>query len=171
MKTFFEQNKDKFDVYEPKNGHQERFLSKIKAHQKPKRLFVSYKWQVAAAVLLIIGLLWQTGLYVRQMQTNNTEIRQNEKYFSMIIKEELEAVQNEKTPETEKVFNDAMQQIKLLENDYQKLIDAYRQNKDKYILNAMIENFQQRIQILQFVKQQIKQIKKTKTNQNEKHRV
>ena len=172
MKAFFEQNKGKFDIYEPKTGHEARFLQKLQSRQtQRKSRFRHKRWWVAAVLLFLLAPGWQLSLYVHGKQGANTEIRQNEQYFSMIIKEELELIKNEKTPETEKVFNDAMQQIKLLEKDYQKLVRDYRQNKDKYILNAMIENFRQRIEVLQFVKQQIKKIKETKTYSNEKHKL
>ena len=173
MKDFFNQNKEKFDVYEPKQGHKERFLQKLQQNKSGKTKFINYnvykKWMIAASIALLFGLIFQTGRMVQQKKMNESAVSRNEQYFSMIIKEKLEEVEKEKSPETEKIFNDAMEQIKLLENDYQQLIKDYRQNKDKYILNAMINNFRERIEILQFVKQQIKEIKNAKKYQDEKH--
>jgi len=173
MKEFFEQNRQKFDVSEPHPGHQERFLQKLQEKKSATIKPIGYsgykKWIMAASVALLFGLIFQTGRIVQQKKTENIQIQQNEQYFSMIIQKELEEVQQETSPETEKIFNDAMEQIKLLENDYQQLIKDYRQNKDKFILNAMINNFRQRIDILQSVKHQIKEIKNAKKYHDENH--
>jgi len=174
MKDFFEQNRQKFDVSEPRPGHRERFLQKLQKKKspaiKPARHNRYQKWMIAATIALLFGLIFQTGRLVQQNKTENSPVRQNEEYFSMIIKEKLQEVEKEKSPETEKIFNDAMKQIKLLEVDYQQLVKDYRENKNKYILNAMIENFQQRIDILYLLKKQIEEIKENKKYQNEKYK-
>jgi hypothetical protein len=168
LKEFFDKNREKLDIFEPKTGHNERFLEKLtqNQNQKKKTISLSKKWMIAASffVLFTAGLryVFQAG------KQKPVEIKQTEQYFSMLIQEELKTINYKETKETEKVFNDAMRQIHLLENDYSKLIKAYQINKDKYIINAMIENFQQRIEILQFVKKQIEQINKTRNYEKQR---
>jgi len=171
MDAFFKHNKEKLDVYEPKAEHQERFLSKLNHRQKTKQIKFSYKkWMVAASILLLVGVGFSfLGNYRTQTQKNQ-ELQQNEHYFSMLIQEEIKSIEKIKTPETQKVFDDAIRQIQNLEIAYQKLVKDYSVNKDKLIINAMIENFQQRIEILQFVKKQINEIKKHKTYRHEQNR-
>jgi len=171
MDAFFKQNKEKFDVYEPKTGHQERFLSKLNQRQNTKNVKFSYKkWMIAASILLLVGLSFSYLSNYRMQRHENSEIKQSEQYFSMLIREEIESIDAVKTPETQKVFDDAMLQIKDLETAYKKLVKDYRINKDKLIINAMIENFQQRIEVLQFVKEQINEIKQPKINHHEQNR-
>ncbi len=174
LEEFIKQNRDKLDRYDLKPDHQERFLKKIQAHNaKPEASFIRRHYQkmlLAASVLLLISIGGQYYKYARQQPNDNTELRQSEQYFSQIIKDEITQIQAEETPETRKVFNDAMKQINQLESDYQQLVKDYQINRDKYILNAMIKNFQQRIDILQFVKQEINRIKEHKTRKNETHR-
>ncbi len=170
IKTFFDKNRSNIDIYDLKQGHDDRFLQKLQKKQKSKKGFDYKKYLVAASLLLLFGLFWQYMSFQWQQQQINRELMQNEQYFSNIIKAEMQAVKAEETPETKKVFNDALQQIQILEKDYQKLVNDYKNNPDKYILNAMIQNFQKRIDILQDIKMQIKQIKDSKTYQNEKHR-
>jgi hypothetical protein len=168
LHDFFDKNKEKIDVFEPKQGHSERFLIKLKENQKPthKKLFSFKTRLIAASVLLLFG-----G-YLTLMQLNNhqkpVEIIPAEQYFSGLIKTELENLKPYETKETEKVYNDAMQQIKMLENEYSKLIKAYQINKDKSILNAMIENFQRRIDVLQFLKKQINEINKSRNYEKQR---
>ena len=175
LKEFFEQNRKQFDIYDLKPGHEDRFLQKLKQHrQSPvRRSFIKRHYKkllVAASILILISLGSQYIKYNKQQHIKNTDIQQSEQYFSQIIKAEIAEIKAYETPETKKVFDDAMQQINQLEIAYQKLVHDYKINQDKYILNAMIENFQQRIDILQFVKQEIQRIKDNKTHQNETHR-
>ncbi len=174
LKKFIDKNKEQINIYKLKTGHEERFQKKLKSQNQQYQIgFVRryYKKLLAAAsVIILISVAGQYYKFSKQMQTKDVEIQQNEQYFSGIIKTEIKQIKSEKTPETQKVFDDAMGRINQLEKDYCRLVEDYRVNHDKYILNAMIENYQQRIDILQFVKQEIKKIKENKTRQNETHR-
>ncbi len=174
LKKFIDQNKEQIDIYELKKGHEERFQKKLKSQNQQYQIgFVRRYYKkllLAASVIILISVAGQYYKFSKQMQAKDVEIQQNEQYFSEIIKTEIKQIKSEETPETQKVFDDAMGRINQLEKDYRRLVDDYRVNHDKYILNAMIENFQQRIDILQFVKQEIKKIKENKTRQNETHR-
>jgi len=162
-----EQNTNRFDVFEPKSGHKERFMAKMNQKQAKKRFTISRKWMVAASFLLLFGLSFSFMFNQNAKTKIAPEIEQNQIYFSAVIKQEIKEIEQIKTKETEKVFTDALNQMKVLEKSYQKLVKDYQKNNNKYILNAMIENFNQRIEILQFVKQQIEDIKQTKNQQNE----
>jgi len=163
-------NNNIFDIFEPKSGHKGRFVAKIKQKQQKKRLIFLQKWAVAISFLLLFGL----GIDFYNKQNNQAktapEVKQNEMYFSAIINQEIKEIKSIKTSETSSVFNDALKQMSMLEKAYQKLLKDYQKNNDKYILSAMIENFNQRIEILQFVKQQIEEIKQTKNEQNETYK-
>ncbi len=174
LKDFLEKNKSKFDVYEPKSGHEDQFMAKLKNHKTPEKAsFLKQYYKkllIAASVSILLTLGFQYFKFEKQKRVVNTGIQENERYFSQIIKAEISQIKKDETPETQKVFKDAMKQIDQLETAYQQLIKDYKINQDKYILNAMIENFQQRIDILQFVKQEIKRIKDSKSYQDEKYR-
>ncbi len=174
LKEFINQNRKKMAVYDLKPGHEERFLIKLKQQKRQyKTGFVKKHFKkllIAASVLFLISTGIQFYMFSKQNKNQDVEIQQNERYFSEIIKAEITRIKAEETQETKKVFENAMQQINRLEKDYQKLVKDYRLNHDKYILNAMIENFQQRIEILQFVKREMNRIKKSKTRKNETHR-
>jgi hypothetical protein len=159
-----------FDVFEPKSGHRERFMTKMIENKPKKRFFISRKWMMAASILLLFGLSF--GIANKQQSKSKLapEIQKNELYFSEVINQQLKEIDQVNTQETNQVFTDALIQMEILEKAYQKLLKDYQLNRDKYILNAMIENFNQRIEILQFVKQQIEEIKQTKNQQNETYK-
>lgn len=159
-----------FDVFEPKPGHKERFLLKLQQNKAKKSKKNRYNWMVAASILIFLGL--GLGLY-HQAQNQHQEtavIQQNQDYFMAIIQTEIKEIEQENTHKTQNIFEDAMKQIQILENDYQKLINDYKINHDKFILNAMIENFNQRILVLKNLKSQIEEIKKIKPKNHETHR-
>ncbi len=165
-----EQNNNIFDVIEPKSGHRERFLAKMNQKQKKKTFRISRKWLIAASFLLLFGLGFGWTFNQQSKPKLSPEVQQSEVYFSAVIKQQIREIKEIKTQETDKVFSDALIQMSILEKAYNKLVKDYQKNNDKYILNAMIENFNQRIEILQFVKQQIEDIKQSKTNKNEIHK-
>jgi len=171
LKSYFKQNQSKLDVYEPKMDHKQRFLEKLNKNQVKKKTGFSYrKWAIAATILLFGFLTFQFYVQYQQQADSMKEVRQNEQYFSALIQAEIDSLEVQKTEETERVFKDAITQIQMLETDYKKLVNDYSINKDRNILNAMIQNFRQRIEILEFVKQQMQQIKQTKNAQNEKYK-
>jgi hypothetical protein len=159
IRTFIDENREKLDVFEPKAGHFERFSKKLAQRQKPvyKPLYFR-KWFVAASIVFVLSLGFVSQIQIPEQKPQ--EVIQTEQYFSSLIADELESIKPLENEENKQVIEDAMQQIKLLETEYQELIKAYQVNQDKSIINDMIMNFQKRIEILQFVKKQIHDIKK-----------
>ena len=73
-----------------------------------------------------------------------------------------------KTPETAQLVNDALNQITILEQEYQQLKeDLVASGNDQRVIAAMIANFQSRINLLENVIELIEEIKHLKTNENE----
>ena len=85
-----------------------------------------------------------------------------------IIENELKKLNNERSPLTEQIITDALEQVQLLENDYQNLkTDLTESGSDQRVIYAMITNFQSRIDILNTVLEQIEIIKELKINTDE----
>lgn len=172
MKNQFNQffkNTD-FDIEEPRFGHLERFQDKLKNPAKKKKSF-SYKWMsVAASVTLIVGFWLGANL------TNNTlvladvspEMQEAEMFFVSTIKQELRTIEKFRNPTTERVIEDALNQLEKLDDKYQDLVKALnKSNSDRRVVYAMISNYQNRIEILQDVLTQIDEIKNLKVNSND----
>ena len=164
-----------FDIEEPKQGHKNRFAKKLQAQNKnvkPKRLW-SPILGIAASFTIVILLV--ASLFKPQLFTNNAdlagisfEMKQTEEFYSGLIKQELNALNKEKSAETEAIIKDALFQIDKLEKEYQKLRkDLSRSGKDKRVIHAMISNFQQRIDLLNSVLNQIEELKTLKNKNYE----
>ncbi|MEF3079710.1 hypothetical protein [Winogradskyella poriferorum] len=96
------------------------------------------------------------------------EMSETQDFFTATINAELKKLNNERSPLTEQVITDALNRVELLEKDYQQLkTDLTESNKDQRIIYAMISNFQNRIDVLNTVLEQIEIIKELKTNSDE----
>lgn len=167
-----------FDISEPAPGHQERFLEKLKEqgpHSKKGKLRSLWTplLAVAASLLLVIML---TGNFTGLGFTNNQgdlanvspEMKETQLFYSTLIKTELARLEDAKSPETEAIVNDALNQMEKLDLEYEKLKkDLVKSGQDKRVIFAMVSNLQQRIDILNNVLSRIEEIKQLKNPNNE----
>lgn len=177
LKDMFNDLKGKFDVNEPNEGHTNRFLEKLKANDtlaskvdKPSR----FNWKpflaIAASLVICFGVFMtsQNTPETLDLASVSPELSEAQDFFTVTIENELKRLNEERSPLTEQIINDALVQIELLENDYNNLkSDLTESGKDKRVIYAMITNFQNRIDILTTVLEQIEQVKQLKTNTNE----
>ena len=167
-----------FDVAEPAVDHEARFREKLKQQKKEKinHSGVISLWlpvMSIAATFLVAFLLFQ-GVFSNPFSTKqelanvSPEMEQTQNFYASVIKTELENLKEKKSPETETVINDALDQLEVLENDYNKLKkDLGKSGQDKRVIYAMISNFQQRIDLLQTVLDKVNTINTLKNNSHE----
>ncbi len=151
----------------PPPGHEKRFLNKLSQQQKkPKKVY----WKplsIAASLALLITFGWSFWNQ-HQLQNNglagvSDEMKQTEAYFTATLEKELQLVQDKISPETQKIIEDGLHQIQLLEKDYQQLEqDLVKSGNDQRVIYAMISNFQTRIEILETILKQTETIKNLK---------
>lgn len=168
-----------FDVEEPHSGHRERFFKKLDQQQSdaPQQSRVRKLWSpfigIAAGFLLALFLAGQ--FFGDNLQAKNAdlasispEMKQTQEFYTSVISRELNTLTEEKSPETQAIVNDAMNQMEKLEKEYAGLKkDLLESGKDQRVIYAMIQNFQQRIDLLNNVLDKIENIKKLKTNNHE----
>ena len=136
-----------FDFEEPNIGHFNRFEKRLQQPtKKPYRRFAL----IASVVVLCITI----GVLSIKNKTNtisvSPEFQQTETYFSQVIREELKKIDAQKNTENQQIITDAFKQMQKLESDYKKLQkDLINTQNKKQIIYAMLENYQQRIKILQ----------------------
>ncbi|NQZ45002.1 MAG: hypothetical protein HRT65_11870 [Flavobacteriaceae bacterium] len=174
INELFERLQDGFDFEEPQVGHQERFLQKLNQQNgvvglQPKKM----NWWKPLSIAASIALLCVVGLQVfgpgpnikEQVVEIAPEVSETEFYFASLIEEQVQLLNDERTPETAKLVDDALIQLAKLETNYgqleQELING---GNSKFILNAMITNFQTRIDLLKEVLTNIEAIKNLKNN-------
>lgn len=169
LEQLFERLQGDFDIKEPNNGHQERFLEKLSqtsgvvSLQKKKTSWWKPLSIAASIVLLcVLGLqLFTTRPSIKEQVVEiSPEVSQTEFYFASLVEEQVQLLKDEKSPETAKLVEDTLLQLNKLEINYltleQELING---GNSKIILNAMITNFQTRIDLLKEVLTNIENIK------------
>ncbi|MBT8308123.1 MAG: hypothetical protein KJN85_14390 [Maribacter sp.] len=177
LKEVFKGLEGTFDLAEPEAGHKERFLEKLnKANQvvtlrKKKKNWwrpLSIAASVAVLCLVAIGVYTSRPTLDEQVAQISPEVSNTQVYFASLIEDQVKQLENESSPEAQKIISDTMIQLKKLETNYKQLeTDLINGGNDKLILSAMITNFQTRIDLLQDVINQIETIKNLKNYNDE----
>ena len=177
LDKLFENLKNDFDIENPNLNHQQRFLDKLKNQNKnavpntAKRSYWKPLISIAASVVLLVALFFgtQQEASAKDLASVSPEMAQTQNFFTSTISKELAKLDEESTPETAILVQDALKQIEILESKYELLKeDLLESGDDNRVIYAMISNFQSRIDLLQNVLQKIEEIKQLKqiTNEN-----
>jgi septal ring factor EnvC (AmiA/AmiB activator) len=171
LEHVFDTLKDNFDVEEPNNNHNERFLEKlnkrgelhiVNANSKQWRRLFTPLISVAASIILLVTIIigFNKQPNTSDLASVSPKMAQTQDFFTNSINEELAKIKSESSPEVQKLIQDALEQIKILETDYENLkIDLNKSGEDNRVIYAMISNFQNRINILQNTINQIEIVK------------
>lgn len=159
LHQFFSENE--FDFQEPHSGHLERFERKL---NQPKRTVkTSWKWlSVAASVVLIFGFWLGSNHQKQQIQLADLspKMKEVQTYFVSTINQEIKTLEKNRSLDTESIIENALDRLEELEDDYNYFVKELTKNgKQRKLINAMIKNYQQRLNILENTLKQIEQIK------------
>ena len=158
------------DTAAPSAGHKASFLAKLEAREIKlpiKEETTIIKWLrpllIAASVLLIAGLSFNqltATAASRELADVSPEMQQTQDFFTQTIERELFDIKENTTPKNQAMVLDAIKRLDLLEAEYDNLKDALSESgEDKRVIYAMIDNFQNRIDLLQDVVEQMDAIK------------
>lgn len=177
LENLFEDLKGQFDIETPQNNHEQRFLDKLKGNDLASaevKKQSGFNWKpflaIAASIIICFGLFTtlQNEPDALDLASVSPELSETQDFFTVTIENELKKLNQERSPLTEQIITDALAQIQLLEKDYKKLkTDLTESGKNQRVIYAMISNFQNRIDILNTVLEQIETIKELKLNTNE----
>ncbi len=177
LDQLFERLEGNFDFEEPRNGHQERFLEKLNRDNGVVQLQgKKTSWWKPLSIAASIAILCMLGIQVFTAQPSikeqvveiAPEVSKTEFYFASLIEEQVQLLKDEKSPETAKLVDDTLLQLDKLESNYQTLEqELVNGGNSKIILNAMITNFQTRIDLLKEVLTNIENIKNLKAYNDE----
>ena len=169
LDQLFENLENKWDIQELDTQHANRFLEKLVLKKRKKNFGVLYAIAASVVVLLGITLFYPNADQHEELKFASKETKQTDSIFTVLIQNELEKIQTKKSPENEKIINDALQQMKSLDSDYEKIKHELEVNgESKPIIYAMISNLQTRISFLQNVLQRIEETEQLKNLNNEK---
>lgn len=149
LHQFFKEND--FDVFEPHQGHLNRFQRKLEAPKKSKK--PSFFWMsIAASVVLVLG--FYLGSYQQKSTYDLADISpkmaEAQNFFVTTINQELKEVEQYRSLETEMVIEDSLNEIEELEDQYKTLVKELSKRDNKHqIIREMIQNYQQRLDVLE----------------------
>ena len=168
--------KGSFDFQEPQEGHQSRFQAKLEDQTqvvytiRKSRSINWWKPLAIAASIALVGILGLVNLQTSSSVENRVaeiapELPETRLHFANLVENQLNSFEQYRNEDTEKLVQDAMQQMTHLESVYLKLEQELINGGNKeVIMQAMIQNFQSRMDILNLYMTKIKMIDQFKTN-------
>ncbi|MFD2907209.1 hypothetical protein ACFSX9_00530 [Flavobacterium ardleyense] len=158
-----------WDFENPESGHEKRFLEKLKVAKPKKRNWIPLS--LVASLFLSFGVLMYFYSNSQQEEIQlSPQVQETQDYFSSVIQSELKNLKEQKNPMTTVLITDALNEMKKLETDYEKLKKEIAKNgENKQVIFAMITNMQTRISFLQQVMEQVEQLNNFNTDKNENH--
>lgn len=181
MKTIEEiirNNKDFFEDAEPSEGHFERFNRKLEMRFHSggvKRSIVPYLLKAAVVTLLVtLSSLWTWDHFIRPDRNRmalgdvSPQYKEVENYYLHqvnLMESEISTVEVVFDPEQKKMLS---KELKSMDSVYVQLQKELKANPDdERIINAMIEHYQTKVEVMTFIVNQLKTIRNENQNINE----
>jgi hypothetical protein len=180
IEDLFGHLRESFDTEAPPKGHRERFLDRLQGAGQVTGGGRQRGWwrplSIAASVVILLGasfFFFRSQPTVQQQVAEIApEASETAFYFTSVVQQQVQELEELGSPETQPLIDDAMLQLAQLEANFQKLEqDLIDGGNSKMILGAMITNFQTRIDLLQEVMMQIEQIKQFKNESDATHTI
>lgn len=172
-------NRDAIQDEEPLAGHFERFEMRLKRAQKPVRR-ISFRTVLEVAAIVVFALLAvnQARIYffpekkqVLSLGSISPEYREVEFYYTNSIKQGMAQWNEFKREGLVSEQDQQMMQKEQQEFDqvYQKLLKDLNANpNDERVINALIEYYQSRMNVISIITSKLQEIKQKKYPKNER---
>ncbi len=171
-------NKDFFDGAEPSDGHFERFSRKLEisfGEKILKRSIVPYLLRAAVVTLLVtLSSLWTWDHFIRPDRNKMTlsdvspQYKEVENYYVHqvnLMESELVNIDMKNNPEQKKIL---VSEMKGMDSIYVQLQKELKANpNDERIINAMIEHYQTKVEVMSYLVSQLKAIRNENQNKKE----
>jgi hypothetical protein len=175
-------NKDFFEDAEPSDGHFERFNRKLEIRFQTvtiKRSIVPYLLRAAVVTLLVtLSSLWTWDHFIRPENRRMTlgqvspQYKEVENYYIHqvnLMEGEIVNVDLKNSPEQKKLL---MNEMKSMDSVYVSLQKELKANPDdERIINAMIEHYQTKLDVMTYIVNQLKTIRNDNQNKAENEKV
>jgi hypothetical protein len=177
IKDIIKDNKEFFDGAEPSEGHFERFGRKLEVRftKTIKRSIVPYLLKAAVVTLLVtLSSLWTWDHFIRPDRNRMTlgdvspQYKEVENYYVHqvnLMESELVDIDLKNNPEQKKVL---LEEMKSMDSVYVQLQKELKANpNDERIINAMIEHYQTKVEVMSYIVSQLKAIRNENQNKTE----
>lgn len=180
IEDIIRENKDFFDA-EPSDGHLERFNTMLELRfrkEAPKRSIVPYLLRAAVVTLLVtLSSLWTWDNFLSPGSKRMTlgdispEYREVENYYVHqvnMMEGELTNIELS-SPEQKEML---VKEMKSMDSVYVSLQKELKANpNDQRIINAMIEHYQTKVDVMNYIISQLKSIRIENENMKENEKV
>lgn len=171
-------NKEFFEAAEPSDGHFERFRRRleIKGGEKTlRRSIVPYLLKAAVVTLLVtLSSLWTWDHFIRPDRNRMTlgdvspQYKEVENYYVHqvnLMKSEIINIDLKNNPEQKKIL---VAEMNGMDSVYVQLQKELKANpNDERIINAMIEHYQTKVEVMSYIVNQLKAIRNENQNNKE----
>jgi len=175
-------NRDLFEDQEPSEGHFDRFSVKLEIrHQKmaSRRSIVPYLLRAAVVTLLVtLSSLWTWDHFIRPGSSRMTlgqvspQYKEVENYYLhqvSLMEGEIVNMDHSQNPEQKEML---MTEMKSMDSTYVSLQKELKANpNDERIINAMIEHYQTKLEVMTYIVNQLKGIRNENLNKKEDEKV
>lgn len=175
-------NKDFFEDAEPSKGHLERFSKRLEKRFQlgaPKRSIVPYLLRAAVVTLLVtLSSLWTWDHFIRPDSSRmslgqvSPQYKEVENYYIHqvnLMENEIVTVDLQNNPGQKEML---INEMKSMDSVYVSLQKELKTNPDdERIINAMIEHYQTKLEIMSYIVSQLKSIKNDNQNNKENEKV
>jgi hypothetical protein len=185
IEEIIQNNLKELNDFEPKDGHFERFQAKLSKQQKKKTISLNVVWKVAAAVVFVLLALNQVNIYLSPekqnglVSENNTEFtlssvspeyKEVEFYFTNAIDVELNqwnsmVADGFISKEEQALLDNEMAEFETRFKNLQ--IDLKANPNDERVINAMLEYYQAKLDIINMIVSKLKEVKQQKDDSHE----
>ena len=175
-------NKDFFEEAEPSEGHFERFNRKLGQRFQTtiiRRSIVPYLLKAAVVTLLItLSSLWTWDHFIRPGSKRmalgdvSPQFKEVENYYVHqvnLMESELVNIDLKDNPEQKRILKNEMKSMDSVYVSLQKELKA--NPNDERIINAMIEHYQTKLEVMTFIVNQLKAIRNENQNKTEDEKV
>lgn len=175
-------NKGYFDEAEPSNGHLERFQAMLEVKfrkETPTRSIVPYLLRAAVVTLLVtLSSLWVWDNFLspgsKRMALGDVspQYREVENYYVhqvSMMKGEISNMDLFSTPEQKSMLMKEMKSMDSVYVSLQKELKAHPD--DERIINAMIEHYQTKVDVMNYIIGQLKAVRNENPNMKENEKV
>jgi hypothetical protein len=170
FEKYIQDHRKAFDKGPVPEGHKARFEQRLKQEKKAEpsiTIPLRRIYQVAAAMLVIL-IAVQGGKYFFSAQGHAglepsekvmAELSDMDMYYGQMVRQEISQLKKESWEQYDFITS-LKDELNILETEYEALKESILQEgRNQYLIEAMIQNYQQRINILKTISKTIKQTK------------
>jgi cytochrome c-type biogenesis protein CcmH/NrfG len=175
-------NKDFFEDAEPSNGHFERFNRKLEVRFQSKvikRSIGPYLLRAAVVTLLVtLSSLWTWDHFIRPGSSRMTlgdvspQYKEVENYYIHqvnLMESEIGTVEVLNNAEQKEML---MKEMRTMDSTYISLQKELKANpNDERIINAMIEHYQTKVEVMSYIVNQLKAIRNENENSKDNEKI